>query len=115
MNDDREVTCYVLLAQHLAGRTCAVAARRLAGAQRDLDDGCTLLAATLLEARVFSADDAWGRVHAAAEFNRPRSVRAAAALLGKATEKAVAKIVEQPDRYLNARPPAPAAAPPRRC
>jgi soluble lytic murein transglycosylase len=88
MNDDREATCYALVAEHLtaqhAGRapTSAFKARALEAwhAQRDLDDGCQLLATTLFDDKVFSADDAWRRARLMAEANRPRAVKAAAAL-----------------------------------
>ena len=50
MNDDREVTCYALLTQHLAGQDVREAARSAWLAQRDLDDGCNLLASTLFAA-----------------------------------------------------------------
>ncbi len=103
MNDDREVTCHVLLARHLEGQDVRQPALATWQAQRELEPGCTLLAATLLEARVFTDDDIWARVHAAAEQGRLRSVRTAAALLGKPTEKAVVEIVERPDRYLKQR------------
>ena len=46
MNDDREVSCYALLTQHLAGQDVREAARAAWLAQRDLDDGCNLLATT---------------------------------------------------------------------
>ena len=62
MNDDREVTCYALLTQHLAGQDVRVAALAAWYAQKELDDGCALLAGTLAEARVIGADDIWHEV-----------------------------------------------------
>ncbi|MBE2245135.1 MAG: lytic transglycosylase domain-containing protein, partial [Burkholderiaceae bacterium] len=47
MNDDREVTCYALLTEHLAGRDVRDAARSAWLVQRDADDGCALMAKTL--------------------------------------------------------------------
>ena len=69
MNDDREVTCYALLTEHQAVQQAgkpvpaSLKARAFAAwvAQRDLDDGCNLMATTLHEAKVFGDDDAWLR------------------------------------------------------
>ncbi len=108
MNDDREVTCYALLAEHLAreGRPApeGFKARALEAwlAQRDLDDGCQQLATTLVEARVFTPDDAWRRARLAAEANRPRAVRAAAALAAPNLQSQVSSALDKPALYLNA-------------
>ncbi|MCP6725976.1 hypothetical protein NL526_28370, partial [Klebsiella pneumoniae] len=40
LNDDREVTCYALLTDQLAGKDVLDAARKAWFAQRDADDGC---------------------------------------------------------------------------
>ena len=108
MNDDREVGCYALLARHLDGPAQRAearpdqrqAARAAWFAQRDLDDGCALMASTLFEAKVLSADDAWQELRLSVENNRPRAARGAAALLGPAVDKAVAQLLEDPARYL---------------
>ena len=108
MNDDREVSCYALLARHLDGQAQRAepradlrpAARAAWFAQRDLDDGCALMASTLFEAKVLSTDDAWQELRLSVENNRPRAARGAAALLGPAVEKAVAQLLEDPARYL---------------
>jgi soluble lytic murein transglycosylase len=105
MNDDREVTCYALLTQHLDGKDVRAAARAAWYAQRDLDDGCHLLATTLREARQLSDGDVWQEARLSVEANRPRAARAAAALINPAHEKAVAELWEQPARYLKTRPP----------
>src|SRR5688572_3182334 len=55
MRDDREVACYALLTEHLAGMKVRDAARSTWFAQRDSDDGCGLLAQTLFDARQFGA------------------------------------------------------------
>ena len=110
MNDDREVTCYALLVEH---QDALQAQRALPAdfkaravdawtAQRDLDDGCNLMATTLAEARVLTAADAWRRARLAAEANRPRLVRAAAALAAPALQTAVAQAIDKPALYLNA-------------
>jgi soluble lytic murein transglycosylase len=100
MNDDREVTCYALLAQHLDGHDVRAAARAAWHAQREADDGCALMAATLVEARVLGAPDVWQHARLALEINRPRVARAAAALLGPAAEQAVAELTDNPARWL---------------
>jgi soluble lytic murein transglycosylase len=103
MNDDREVTCYALLTQHLDGQDVRAAARAAWFAQRDLDDGCHLLASTLREARQLPDSDVWQEARLSVEGNRPRAARAAAALINPAHEKAVAELWEQPARYLKTR------------
>jgi soluble lytic murein transglycosylase len=64
MNDDREVTCYALLARHEAGDDVTREARAAWMAQRDLDDGCTLMATTLYAAQRLSAADVWRKARA---------------------------------------------------
>ncbi|MBP6675812.1 MAG: lytic transglycosylase domain-containing protein [Vitreoscilla sp.] len=100
MNDDREVACYALLLQAQAGTDVAEAARRAWMAQRDPEDGCQLMAQTLFDAKQFKPDDVWRKVHQAAEHNRPRAARNAAALLGEPVAKAVAETMDSPGRYL---------------
>ena len=104
MNDDREVTCYQLLTQHRAGQDVAAAARSTWAAQRDADDGCTLLAATLLESGRFKAEDVWATVRVAAENGRPRAARAAAGVLGPAQARAVEEIFADPAKALARKP-----------
>lgn len=104
MNDDREVTCYQLLTQHLAGQDVAAAARSTWAAQREPDDGCTLLASTLLEAGRFKPEDVWATVRVTAEFGRPRAAKAAANVLGPAAAQAVADIFDKPDKVLAKKP-----------
>jgi soluble lytic murein transglycosylase len=105
MNDDREVSCYALLTQHLAGADVRTAAKANWHAQRDLDDGCQLLATTLREARQLGDADIWQKAQLAVEANRPRAARAAVALIHPAHDRAVAEFWEQPGRYLRQRPP----------
>ena len=54
MNDDRDVSCYALLTQHLDGQDVRNAARAAWYAQKELDDACNLLARTLRDARQLS-------------------------------------------------------------
>jgi soluble lytic murein transglycosylase len=105
MNDDREVTCYSLLTQHLAGADVRAAAKASWHAQRDLDDGCNLLATTLREAKQLGDAEVWQKAQLAVEASRPRAARAAVALIHPAHDKTVADFWEQPGRYLKQRPP----------
>ncbi len=100
MNDDREVTCYWLLTRHLAGDDVAAAARAAWNAQRDVDDGCALLASTLAAAGVLAADDVWRKAQLAIEARRPGAARAAVALLGAPQAAAMAALLDQPLRWL---------------
>ena len=104
MNDDREVTCYALLTQHLAGQDVREAARNAWFAQRDLDDGCNLLASTLFAAGQLSENDVWQEVRISIENNRLRAARAAAGFIGPAAGNAVAELSENPARYLARKP-----------
>lgn len=101
MNDDREVTCYALLADHLDGKDVRLAGRAAWFAQRDADDGCALLGTTLYEAKILKEDDAWRRARLAIDANRPKAARLAAALVSpKAGDDAVT-LSDNPTRYLN--------------
>jgi soluble lytic murein transglycosylase len=109
MNDDREVSCYALLVEHQnapqgSKATPAFKARAFEAwvAQRDLDDGCNLMATALHESKVFSNDDAWQRARLAAEAGRLRVVRAAAALAAPTLQTQVAAATDKPALYLNA-------------
>jgi soluble lytic murein transglycosylase len=104
MNDDREVSCYAMLTQHLNGQDVRDAARSAWFAQRDLDDGCNLLAGTLFAAGQLSEADAWQKARSAIELNRPRAARAAAGFVSPAAAVAVAELTENPARYLSRKP-----------
>ena len=104
LNDDREVSCYALITDHLAGRDVRDAARSAWAAQRDADDGCALLAHTLLSAGVFKPADAWRKARLAMEINRPRAVVQAVALAmgtnDSKSDKAVQALIDAPARFL---------------
>jgi soluble lytic murein transglycosylase len=112
MNDDREVSCYALLVQHQGGQDVTEAARAAWFGQREADDGCQLLARTLVEDKRLQPDDVWRRAQLAVEANRPRAARAAVALLGAAEERLVAEVLDNPLRVL--RQPRGAASMPAR-
>lgn len=100
MNDDREVTCWFLLAEHLAGHDVRDAARAAWFAQRDVDDGCTMLATAMVDAGRFSADDVWTKARLAVEAGRPAAARTAVGLLGGAAGREIAEAIDSPARFL---------------
>jgi len=100
MNDDREVTCWWLFTEHLAGRDVAEQARGLWFAQRDLDDGCNLLATALVDAKRLSADDVWRKARISIEQQRPGAAKAAVGLLGNSQARDAAEAVDNPARHL---------------
>ncbi|MBL0149342.1 MAG: lytic transglycosylase domain-containing protein [Ideonella sp.] len=100
MNDDREVTCWWLLTEHLAGRDVRDAARTAWLAQRDMDEGCNLLATAMVDSRKFSADDVWRKARLAVEANRPGVARAAVGLLGDNLAKDAADAIDTPLHFI---------------
>jgi soluble lytic murein transglycosylase len=100
MNDDREVSCYALLGEHLAGGEVRDAALNAWLAQREADEGCALLAATLTEAKVFGPEQAWRKARLAVDAARPRAARLAAALISPAAADGVSALYDNPVRYL---------------
>ena len=101
MNDDREVTCFSLLATHHEGQQdVRVAARHAWLAQREVDDGCQLLARTMFEQRLFGAEEAWQALRAAVEANRPRLARERAALFDAQLATNVEALFKDPARLL---------------
>jgi soluble lytic murein transglycosylase len=100
MNDDREVTCYATLIEHLAGKDVREAARAAWLAQRDADDGCQLLAQTMFDDKAFTLDDVWRRLRQSAELGRQRAARGAAQMLGKPALKAINDAWDNPSRFL---------------
>ncbi len=103
MNDDREVSCWWLFTEHLAGRDVADQARSLWFAQRDTDDGCNLLATALVDAKRLPADDVWQKARLSIELQRPGAAKAAVGLLGNNPARDVVEAVDNPARHL-ARP-----------
>jgi len=100
MNDDREVSCYWLVTEHIAGKRVYESARALWLAQRDADDGCALLAGSLVESKVFRAADTWMKLRVSVEANRPRVARAVAPLIDKQAPSDVSDLLDNPVRYL---------------
>ncbi len=100
MNDDREVSCYALLADHLDGKDVRARARAAWYAQRDPDDGCNLLATTLYQAGHLSVDEVWRRARLSMEASRPRTARLAAAIVEPKAGDDVGSFIDNPGRYL---------------
>ena len=100
MDDDREVRCWWLLTEHLAGKDVAAKAREAWYAQREADDGCQMLASALVEAGRLNADDAWQKARLSLELNRPAATRAAVALVGPRPLKDLAEALDNPLRIV---------------
>ncbi|MEO8081811.1 MAG: transglycosylase SLT domain-containing protein [Caldimonas sp.] len=100
MNDDRDVTCYSLLVEHLAGNDVRDAGLAAWLGQKDADEGCALLASTLFDARRLPASAVWQKLRLSIEAGRPRAARQAAALLGPDVAASVGEIVDSPARFL---------------
>ena len=100
MNDDREVSCYALLADHLGGKDVRSAARSAWFAQREADDGCALLAATLYDAKQLTEADAWRKARLAIDGNKPRAARQAALMVNTRSASDVDDLADNPARYL---------------
>jgi soluble lytic murein transglycosylase len=100
MNDDREVTCYGLIVEQAAGKDVRDAALAAWFAQRDADDGCALLAATMVDAKQFEPSDLWRRARYAVDAGRPRAARQAGVLVGSSVGAAVGELIDSPARYL---------------
>ena len=107
MNDDREVRCYALHIDRLRGAASGEAAvqevlRNWYGI-RDAEDGCTLAAGALLEAKLITALDVWKEARLSIESNRPRAATNAVTLIAPEAAPAVGEINTNPARYLAAR------------
>jgi len=107
MNDDRSVTCYATLVDHLAGKDVHDAALSQWLAIKDIDGGCQLMAQTLYDDQVFTDRDVWRRLRQASELSgKPgeRALRGAAQVLGKGVAKEMNALVDNPARYVTRKP-----------
>jgi soluble lytic murein transglycosylase len=100
MADDRQVTCYSLVTEQIAGRDIKAAGIAAWMAQKEEDDGCALLAAVLVDTRQMASPDIWRKIRLSAEAGKPRAARQAAVLLGASVATSVAEIFDGPARYL---------------
>ena len=104
MNDDREVSCYALLAEHEGGKPGpGLAARAMAAwiAQREADDGCHEMGKRLFEAKVIDSESVWRKLQSSMEASRPKAAKRVAELLGKPVEKSVAELNDNAVRVLD--------------
>ena len=100
MNDDREVTCFALANDQLSGKDVREAGLAAWLAQKDADDGCAFLAATLVDAKQLAPADIWMKARASIEAGKPRAARQAVGLISDSAAAAMAEIVDSPARYL---------------
>ena len=103
MNDDRSVTCYATLIDHLAGREVHDAAMTQWMALKDGDGGCQLMAQTLYDDKVLADADVLRRLRQAAQFpahSAERAMRGAAQILGKPALKEVGSLLDNPARFI---------------
>jgi soluble lytic murein transglycosylase len=102
MNDDREVQCYALLAQHLQQQADVLAGvRERWMAQKDADEGCAAAARALLQTGKAPAHLAWQRARQGMEYGRQRVTAQAVGLLNPEWVAPVNEIYANPARYLN--------------
>ena len=102
MRDDREVSCYALVAdtrRPVAERAAELPALWLA--QRRADDGCALAAERFLASGDLPREVAWQRARWAMERNQPAIANQAVGLLDPAWVSIVSSIHGQPERYLD--------------
>ena len=103
MNDDRSVTCYATLVDHLAGKDVHDAALAQWLAIKDIDGGCQLMAQTLYDDKVFTDADVWRRMRQAAELpakSAERALRGAAQILGKPALKEMSALLDNPAHFV---------------
>ena len=100
MADDRQVTCYSLVTEQIAGRDIKAAGIAAWMAQKEEDDGCALLAAVLVDTKQLASPDIWKKIRLSAEAGKPRAARQAAVLLGPSVATSVTEIFDGPARYL---------------
>jgi len=103
MNDDRGVTCYATLIEHLAGKDVHDVALAQWMATRDIDGGCQFMAQTLHDDGVFIDADVWRRIRQAADLpgkGGERAMRGAAQILGKPALKEMSALLDNPARFL---------------
>lgn len=100
MNDDREVSCYAIVTEHLAGRPVRDAAITAWIAQRDADTGCALMARLLRESDRLPDAAIWRKARLSVDVSRPRAAQQALELLGPAQAAEGSKLLDKPDRYL---------------
>ena len=107
MGDDREVRCYLLAIEQVrkgpaAPATLAEEVRRNWYLQRDGDDGCTLAAGRLFDAKKLSALDIWKKARLSVELGRLRSARSAVEIVAPEALPQVSELFSNPAKFLSA-------------
>ncbi len=104
MNDDREVRCYQIGIDQIRGTPLPQATvdelRRNWFAARDGDDGCTLTAARLYDAKRLTATDVWKKARLAMELGRTRSARAAVEIVAPEASTQFAAMANNVAKFL---------------
>jgi soluble lytic murein transglycosylase len=101
MNDDREVACYTLLIDQIAGKNVIDSARQVWLAQTEADEGCATMAQGLYNAKQFMPGDVWRKARLAVDANRPRAVLQAVSLFADgAINSVITEVLDSPQRYL---------------
>lgn len=105
MNDDRQVRCYGLMLDAVAGRMePAQAAARVQTewlAQKDADTGCATAAEALLESGHLNEQAVWLRARLMMETGKTRAASQAVALLNPQWAARLDAIAAEPQRYLD--------------
>ncbi len=100
MNDDREVSCWALLVDHLGGRDVRNAGREAWFNQKETDTGCNMLATALVDGKRLSSQDVWQKARLSLEQRRPGAARLALGLLDKGVSAQAAEAIDNPQRFL---------------
>jgi soluble lytic murein transglycosylase len=100
MNDDREVNCYALLAEHASGRDVREAAFAAWLEQKEGDEGCFRLASELVAANRLTVEQIWKKARASVEVSKPRAARQAAQLAGPTAAAGIGDALDASARYL---------------
>lgn len=105
MNDDRQVRCYGLMLDAVAGRMePAQAAARVQTewlAQKDQDSGCATAAEALLQSGHLDPKAVWMRARLMMETGKTRAASQAVALLNPEWAARLDAIAAEPQRYLD--------------
>ena len=100
MNDDRQVTCYALLADQRAGKDVKESGLAAWLAQKDADDGCNTLAVALRDARLIGTADIWKKARLSLDAGKTLGARQATALLAESIGANAVAAIDAPARYL---------------
>ncbi|WKB50662.1 lytic transglycosylase domain-containing protein [Eleftheria terrae] len=101
MQDDKQVDCYAVLARRDGGGDdLRAAARKAWMAQREADQGCSLMALTLYQAGVLTHADIWRKARLATEAGRRNPGRQAVVVVGTDAAQRYDELYENPARYL---------------